>query len=296
MATSSSALKALSQTTFDALLTVDDDRRYLTTNRQGTALLHASSEYLLSHAIDDLTSFQFQSLLPDLWGALERDGALSGAYEVKRGDGSIGWIEFAAKRDLFDGQHLIVARELPGRPQARRAVGFALVNPRSGEIEEASPECCRLLGRSRSELIAAGLHAFGGKRQADEAVSAIRRIAGGTEASFTFQCTARREGGATQSLVVMLRPVFGARRRPVRILLEVITLVVAPVVVADTLTARECEVLQLAADGGTAGTIAERLVLSPGTVRTHLRNIYAKLGASDRAAAVAEGMRRGLIR
>jgi two-component system, NarL family, nitrate/nitrite response regulator NarL len=36
-------------------------------------------------------------------------------------------------------------------------------------------------------------------------------------------------------------------------------------------------------------------VLSPATVRTHLQHLYEKLGVSDRAAAVAEGMRRGLL-
>ena len=41
--------------------------------------------------------------------------------------------------------------------------------------------------------------------------------------------------------------------------------------------------------------IAAQLHLSPATIKTHLHNVYAKLGVSDRAAAVAEGMRRGLI-
>jgi DNA-binding NarL/FixJ family response regulator len=37
------------------------------------------------------------------------------------------------------------------------------------------------------------------------------------------------------------------------------------------------------------------LHLSPETVKTHLKNVYEKLDVSDRAAAVAEGMRRGLV-
>jgi two-component system nitrate/nitrite response regulator NarL len=41
--------------------------------------------------------------------------------------------------------------------------------------------------------------------------------------------------------------------------------------------------------------IAERLVLSPGTVKTHFQNVYAKWGVPDRAAAVAEALRQGLI-
>jgi ATP/maltotriose-dependent transcriptional regulator MalT len=61
------------------------------------------------------------------------------------------------------------------------------------------------------------------------------------------------------------------------------------------LTRRELELLQLAAEGWTGPKIAEELVLSPGTVKTHFQNIYAKLGVRDRVAAVAKAMRLGLI-
>ena len=61
------------------------------------------------------------------------------------------------------------------------------------------------------------------------------------------------------------------------------------------LTQRELEVLQLAAHGCAGREIAERLVLSPATVRTHFGRIYHKYGVSDRAAAVAKALRDGLI-
>ena len=61
------------------------------------------------------------------------------------------------------------------------------------------------------------------------------------------------------------------------------------------LTPREREVLQLAAEGLSGPSIAERLVVSPGTVKTHFSNIYEKFGVGDRAAAVARGLRFGLI-
>jgi DNA-binding CsgD family transcriptional regulator len=61
------------------------------------------------------------------------------------------------------------------------------------------------------------------------------------------------------------------------------------------LTSRECEVIQLAAEGKSTREIAVALFLSPGTVKTHLHNVYEKLGARDRAAAVAACIRRGLI-
>jgi len=61
------------------------------------------------------------------------------------------------------------------------------------------------------------------------------------------------------------------------------------------LSPRELEVLRLTAGGQSAPAIGRQLHLSPETVKTHLKNVYDKLGVSDRAAAVAEGMRRGLV-
>ena len=41
--------------------------------------------------------------------------------------------------------------------------------------------------------------------------------------------------------------------------------------------------------------VAAELFLGASTVKTHTQRLYEKLGVSDRAAAVAEGMRRGLL-
>ena len=64
---------------------------------------------------------------------------------------------------------------------------------------------------------------------------------------------------------------------------------------AAPLTPRELELLQLAADGSSGPMIAEELVLSRATVRTHFENIYRKLDVRDRAGAVGKAMRLGLI-
>jgi DNA-binding CsgD family transcriptional regulator len=61
------------------------------------------------------------------------------------------------------------------------------------------------------------------------------------------------------------------------------------------LTPREQEVLQLAAEGLSTFAIAERLTLSPSTVTTHLAHIYEKLDVPGRTAAVAKGLRLGII-
>jgi DNA-binding CsgD family transcriptional regulator len=54
------------------------------------------------------------------------------------------------------------------------------------------------------------------------------------------------------------------------------------------LTTREAEVIELVAAGLTNAAIAERLWISPGTVKKHLDNVYAKLGVANRTAAVAQ--------
>jgi PAS domain S-box-containing protein len=64
---------------------------------------------------------------------------------------------------------------------------------------------------------------------------------------------------------------------------------------AARLSARELEVLQLTARGLTTQQAADELVISAATVKTHLAHIYVKLGAADRAEAVANAMRLGLI-
>ena len=61
------------------------------------------------------------------------------------------------------------------------------------------------------------------------------------------------------------------------------------------LSRRELEILELVAAGTTNRDAAAKLLISEATVKTHLLNIYAKLGVSDRAAAVAEAFNRGLL-
>jgi two-component system, NarL family, nitrate/nitrite response regulator NarL len=61
------------------------------------------------------------------------------------------------------------------------------------------------------------------------------------------------------------------------------------------LSSRERDLLQLAASGLTTAEIASRLYLSPNTVKTYWQRLYEKLGASDRASAMAEAIRRGLL-
>jgi two-component system, NarL family, nitrate/nitrite response regulator NarL len=62
-----------------------------------------------------------------------------------------------------------------------------------------------------------------------------------------------------------------------------------------SLSERERQVLEMIAEGMSAPEIGRRLYLSTATVKSHLQSLYEKLDVSDRAAAVAAAMRRGLL-
>jgi len=83
--------------------------------------------------------------------------------------------------------------------------------------------------------------------------------------------------------------------------------VLAPVVAArlmgkvrdhgeQALSGREIDVLMLVARGASNQDVAEKLHVSTATVKSHLIQIYQKLGVSDRTAAVTTAIERGIIR
>jgi DNA-binding NarL/FixJ family response regulator len=63
----------------------------------------------------------------------------------------------------------------------------------------------------------------------------------------------------------------------------------------DPLTHRECEVLDAMAGGLANKQIADELGISSNTVKFHTSSIYQKLHVTNRAEAVAQGIRRGLL-
>ena len=67
------------------------------------------------------------------------------------------------------------------------------------------------------------------------------------------------------------------------------------IIEAYPLTERELEVLQLIVDGCSNAAIAEKLYITVGTVKTHVRNILNKLCADDRTQAAVRALRSGLI-
>ena len=92
-------------------------------------------------------------------------------------------------------------------------------------------------------------------------------------------------------LVEAIRPVHAGRKR----IPSVIAAQLAEHIADEPLTGREIDVLRHVATGNRNRDIAERLFISEETVKVHVKHIMEKLGASDRTAAVAIAVRRGII-
>jgi DNA-binding NarL/FixJ family response regulator len=113
----------------------------------------------------------------------------------------------------------------------------------------------------------------------DELVSAVRIVAGG-EALLAPSVTRRLLGDFVRSRSVS-QPVGSAQ-----------TGIAGP----DVLTGRELDTLQLLAQGLSNLQIADRLVVSEHTVKTHVSNVFHKLGLRDRVHAVIYAYERGLVK
>jgi PAS domain S-box-containing protein len=178
-------LRGLDNMAFEAICSLDDDRRWLRVNAAALRVLGASRERVIGRRVDDFTLPEQLPELERLWDQLRREGTLEGPYLVAQDSGSLQPIRYRAAWHYLPGEHLVVALEAPLVPH------------------DPLP--------------------------------------------------------------------------------------------AHRLTVRELEIVALAADGHSNQEIAERLVLSAATVKTHLQNTYRKLEVPDRAAAVALALRAGLI-
>src|SRR5580704_8406744 len=99
------------------------------------------------------------------------------------------------------------------------------------------------------------------------------------------------KGLLRKELLETIRAVHaGQKRLPPEIAAEI-----AEHATDDTLTAREIDVLRLIAAGNANKEIAAQLSLTEETVKGHVKNILAKLGANDRTHAVTIGLKRGIF-
>jgi DNA-binding NarL/FixJ family response regulator len=132
---------------------------------------------------------------------------------------------------------------------------------------------------------------------ADDA-SVLGALRAGARGYLTKDAGAEEIRDAVQAVArgdVALDP--AAQRQVVAALSEPAPAAAAPVLdLPDELTPREAEVLALIAEGLTNTEIAERLVVSAATVKSHVNHIFAKIGARDRAQAVVYAYANGIAR
>jgi DNA-binding NarL/FixJ family response regulator len=115
-------------------------------------------------------------------------------------------------------------------------------------------------------------------------VQAGRALKAGAQA-FLLKATLRTD------LLDVIRAVHrGKKRVPIEVASEL-----AEHAGDDALTPREIEVLENVASGHSNKIVADRLDISEETVKTHMRSILSKLGASDRTHAVTIALRRGFL-
>jgi PAS domain S-box-containing protein len=118
----------------DALVVVDDERRYIRVNARAERLLGAPAHKILRSRLEHFTPREHLPRMLRSWRELHQRGRLEGDYELLKDDGSRVMIELCAIRGFRPGEHLIVAREAAPRralaPVGRRAGLTAANAPR----------------------------------------------------------------------------------------------------------------------------------------------------------------------
>ena len=128
----------------------------------------------------------------------------------------------------------------------------------------------------------------------DARIVILTTHAGDVQVSRALKAGARAyllKGSLRKELLETIRAVYAGQKR----LSSEVAAEIAEHVTDDALTPREIDVLHLIAGGNANKEIAARLSLTEETVKSHVRNILAKLGAHDRTHAVAIGLKRGII-
>jgi DNA-binding NarL/FixJ family response regulator len=128
----------------------------------------------------------------------------------------------------------------------------------------------------------------------DARIIVLATYAGDFQVSRALKAGARGyllKGMLRQELVETIRAVHAGQRR----LSPEVAAEIAEHATDDVLTPREIDVLRLIAKGNTNKEIARKLSVGEETVKGHVKNILAKLGANDRTHAVAIGLKRGII-
>jgi DNA-binding NarL/FixJ family response regulator len=128
----------------------------------------------------------------------------------------------------------------------------------------------------------------------DARIIVLTTHAGDVQVSRALKAGARAyllKGSLRKELLETIRAVHAGQKR----LSSEVATELAEHASDDALTPREVDVLRLIAGGNANKEVAAKLSLTEETVKSHVRNVLAKLGANDRTHAVAIAIKRGII-
>jgi DNA-binding CsgD family transcriptional regulator len=106
-------LRVIGRTAFEALVTVDDDRRHLWVNDEASRLLRVPAAEIVGQPLETFTPPEHHAYLTELWGEFRRLGELEGPFEILQGDGARQPITFRANWHYAPGEHLVAAVAAP---------------------------------------------------------------------------------------------------------------------------------------------------------------------------------------
>jgi PAS domain S-box-containing protein len=144
---------------FDAMVIIDDDRRYIDVNEQATELFGLTREELIGKSID--TSAPGSSKFKEAWQEIQTSKRDRGTARISRPDGTERLVEYAASADIVPGQHLVILRDVTDHRRRERRFQ-ALVEESSdvisvvddsGRFQYQSPSLERILGYDPDEVI-----------------------------------------------------------------------------------------------------------------------------------------------
>jgi PAS domain S-box-containing protein len=111
-------LRALFDSTLDAVLVATDDRVYVDANPAACELLGVSREELLGSRLEDFVPEGQRDAAQEAWGDFIERGYMDGEFVLRRADGALRVADFRARAGFLPGQHLSVLRDITDRKRA----------------------------------------------------------------------------------------------------------------------------------------------------------------------------------
>ncbi len=136
-------LVAIFENTFDAVIVLDRDRRFLDANRSALELFGKRKEELKSCRLDDFLPPESKAQIENDWRSFLQDGAQRGDGEIHRSDGTRRKVAYNRKANFLPGRHLISLRDVTLRKQAEaslRALSHRLIRLQDEERRRISRE------------------------------------------------------------------------------------------------------------------------------------------------------------